>query len=385
MENLNSVAFIAKINEILAIDGADNIVIAKIEGWSSIVSKNTYNVGDLVLCITTDAVIPENLAVKWGVDRYLRKGNRVRTVKLKGVYSECILISSQDVNQAYIDIYNKKHDYLNWVLGHDAMKDFDIYKYEPPTIVIQEKNGRKHKYHQNPNFSVYYKFPNQKNTPNMFNEDDDVVITRKIHGTNARYGIVKKSKLSILDKIKKFFGNKWVEYEYIYGSHNVEKGSDSQGFYSTDVWKEIADKYNIKNKLWNLVKSVDDFSDHSGVILYGEIYGQGIQGDKYNYGLKSKEIKFFDIEWDSNYQSNDDFELIMNDDLLLPIVEKLYEGKWSKEEQDKWVTNQFIEGTKTPHEGIVVKCITGDRKRISKVINPDYLIFSEKFVVPDSH
>ena len=68
---------------------------------------------------------------------------------------------------------------------------------------------------------------------------DLVEITRKIHGTNARYGIVKKCKLSIWDKVKRFFGDEWVEYEYVYGSHNVEKGSDSQGFYSTDVWRTI--------------------------------------------------------------------------------------------------------------------------------------------------
>ena len=35
-----------------------------------------------------------------------------------------------------------------------------------------------------------------KNVTGMFTEEDDVQITRKIHGTNARYGIVKKTKLS---------------------------------------------------------------------------------------------------------------------------------------------------------------------------------------------
>jgi hypothetical protein len=70
----------------------------------------------------------------------------------------------------------------------------------------------------------------------MFSEEDLVEITRKMHGTNARYGIVKKRKMSIWDKVKRFFGDEWAEYEYVYGSHNVEKGSDSQGFYGTDVW-----------------------------------------------------------------------------------------------------------------------------------------------------
>ena len=110
------------------------------------------------------------------------------------------------------------------------MELLGIHKYEPPVKMVEMSvGGRKFKYHQNPNFHVYYKFPNMKNVPDMFNENDEVCITRKLHGTNARYGIVKKKKLSFLDKIRGWFGNQWVGYEYVYGSHNVEKGSDSQG------------------------------------------------------------------------------------------------------------------------------------------------------------
>lgn len=377
MENQNSVAFIGKINEILAIDGADKIVIAKINGWSSIVAKDVHKVGDLVLTITTDAVIPEKAAIAWGVDRYLRKGNRVRTVKLKGVYSECILIPLKDCPQGLVKFGNVNG-------GEDMMSNFDIYKYEPPAIVIQEKNGRKHKYHQNPNFHIYHKFPNQKNTPNMFNEDDDVVITRKIHGSNFRASIVKKHKLTILDRIKKFFGNKWAEYTFAYGSHNVEKGSDSQGFYSTDIWREMCDKYKIKDNLWNLVKS-NFFKDNLNTCLtiYGEVYGLGVQGDKYNYGLYHRELLMFDIEHDGVYLDQVSKEVYFNY-LGLPMVEKLYQGKWSKEIQEKYLYDN-IKGTNTPEEGIVVTHMSGDRKKISKVINPNYLIFSEKWVVPDSH
>jgi hypothetical protein len=111
-----------------------------------------------------------------------------------------------------------------------------------------------------------------KNVPDLFDEEDQVVITRKLHGTNARYGIVRKKKLSLLDRVKKFFGNKWVEFEWVYGSHNVEKGSDSQGFYSTDVWRTIGDEYKIKEKLWEYVKEYF-IPQHlgSGIVIYGEM------------------------------------------------------------------------------------------------------------------
>ena len=71
--------------------------------------------------------------------------------------------------------------------------------------------------------------------------------------------------------------------------------------------------------------------------------------------------------------------------LELPYVEILHYGDWSQEVQDKFVFNNFIEGTKVPHEGIVIKYHTGEREKIAKVINPDYLIFAEKHNVGDSH
>jgi len=45
----------------------------------------------------------------------------------------------------------------------------------------------------------------------------------------------------------------------------------------------------------------------------------------------------------------------------------------------------MIKGTKVPHEGIVIKYHTGERQKVAKVINPEYLIFGEKNDIGDSH
>ena len=374
MENLNSVAYVAKVNEIKPIEGADKIELAVVSGWNCIVQKGHYSVNDLVIVAVTDAVIPQKLSDAMNVTNYLRKGQRVRTVKLKGVYSECLIIPLD---------YSPDQDVQD---GDDMMDVLGIHKYEPPATQIQLSSGRKIKYHQNPNFGIYYKFPNIKNVPDLFTSEDNVQITRKIHGTNARYGIVKKSKLSFWDKAKKFFrlADKWIEYEYVYGSHNVEKGSDSQGFYSTDVWREIADKYDIKNKLWNFVKVADALDIGAGVILYGEIYGPGIQKN-YDYGLKELEFAGFDMTINNQYENVFFTKHAFENLLGLRHVPELYVGQWSKEIQDKFVFNNMIDGTKIPHEGIVVKEVSGDRHKVAKVINPDYLIYGEKHDVGDSH
>lgn len=382
MENNNSVCYVARINEIKPIPGADNIEQAIVGGWNCIIQKGQYAEGGLVVVATTDAVIPQDLSDNLNVTNYLRKGNRVRTVKLRGVYSECLIIPfmyASISSNFYGQLVVKKVEE-----GTDCMDIMGIYKYEPPAVQVQLSSGRKIKYHQNPNFGVYYKFPNIKNVQGMFTEEDEVEITRKIHGTNARYGIVKKKKISIWDKVKRFFGNEWVEYEYVYGSHNIEKGSDSQGFYDTDVWRTVADKYNIREKLWELFKAAKElYNINEGITIYGEIYGPGIQKN-FDYGLKEIDYVGFDVTINGEYCDTARSWAIQNI-LGLNYVPTLYYGNWSQETQDSFVFNTFIEGTKIPHEGIVIKSLDGNRHKVAKVINPDYLIYGEKHDIGDSH
>jgi RNA ligase (TIGR02306 family) len=377
MENQNSVCYVATINEIKPIEGADNIELAIVGGWNAITKKGEYKAGDFIVVATTDAVIPQDLSDKMEVTGYLRKGQRVRTVKLRGVYSECLLIPTK-----YIPGFGD-----NYSEGKDMMEKMGISKYEPPVKQVQLASGKKIRYQDNPNFHVYYKFPNLKNVAGMFTEEDTVEITRKIHGTNARYGIVKKTKLTFWDKVKKFVGlaDKWIGYEFVVGSHNVEKGSDSQGFYDTNVWYEIADKYEIKKRLWEYVKSTSmepEIGD--GITIYGEIYGAGIQKN-YEYGLKDIQFAGFDVKENGEYLSPINAKLLIANILELRYVEILHFGNWSQEVQDKFVFNNFIPGTKVPEEGIVIKYHTGERNKVAKVINPDYLIYGEKHNVGDSH
>jgi hypothetical protein len=76
MENNNSVCYVARINEIKPIPGADNIEQAIVGGWNCIIQKGQYAEGGLVVVATTDAVIPEGLAEKLNVVNYLRKRSK---------------------------------------------------------------------------------------------------------------------------------------------------------------------------------------------------------------------------------------------------------------------------------------------------------------------
>jgi RNA ligase (TIGR02306 family) len=225
MENQNSVCFVARIGEVKPIEGADNIEQAFVGGWSCIVPKGQYKQGYLAVVATTDAVIPQELSDLMNVTNYLRKGQRVRTVKLRGVYSECLIIPFDKflLPKTFADTVKE---------GKDMMELLGIYKYEPPAVQVQLSSGKIRKCKENEAFKVYYKFPNIKNVNGMFNEFDEVEVTRKIHGTSARYGIVRKVELTLLDKVKlklnKMFGIggdswKYCDYEFYIGSHNVVK------------------------------------------------------------------------------------------------------------------------------------------------------------------
>ena len=381
MENNNSVCYVGSVTEVKAIEGADNIELAVVGGWNAITKKGEYQVGSLVVVATTDAVIPVKLSDAMNVTGYLRKGQRVRTVKLRGVYSECLIIPIANVPDSY------RYD------GCDCMELLGIVKYEPPVTQVQLSSGKKIRYRANTNFHVYYKFPNLKNVAGMFTETDEVQITRKLHGTNARFGVVKKTNLSLFDRTRMWvqrnvpllsFPNwKWLDYEYVYGSHNVEKGSDSQGFYSTDVWRTIAERHDIKNKLWKTVREFGKDAIGNGFVIYGEIYGAGIQKN-YDYGLTDLQFALFDVTVDNKYQATRDTEWIA-ESLGLEHVPVLHEGSWSQQVQDKYTFKNFIARTKVPHEGIVIKHVSGDRHKVAKVINPDYLIYGEKNNVGDSH
>ena len=121
-----------------------------------------------------------------------------------------------------------------------------------------------------------------------------------------------------------------------------------------------------------------------GITLYGEIYGAGIQKG-YDYGLDDIKFAVFDIKENGEYIKPVIAKFAVEGVLTLPYVDVLYSGKWSQEIQDSFVFNNYIPGTKIPEEGIVIKYHTGERQKVAKVINPDYLIYAEKKGVGDSH
>lgn len=83
---MRSLASIKTVSEIFPIEGKDRIVLAMIDGWSVIVKKGEFNVGDKCVYIEIDSVLPEREEFE-----FLRKGGfRIKTMNMAGVISQGI-------------------------------------------------------------------------------------------------------------------------------------------------------------------------------------------------------------------------------------------------------------------------------------------------------
>lgn len=91
------------ITEILPIEGADRIEIARVQGWQSVIKKGEYKAGDSVIFVPIDTVLPPRPWNEFLWDKNdPAKPIRVRTVKLRGVVSQGLifprsLVSAQEV------------------------------------------------------------------------------------------------------------------------------------------------------------------------------------------------------------------------------------------------------------------------------------------------
>ena len=133
-----------------------------------------------------------------------------------------------------------------------------------------------------------------------------------------------------------------------------------------------------------LVKDNDDEIDISNgqIIQYTGIYYKNFD-DILN--ISYIETTFIGIVEKDRYLNPINSKLLIKNILDLPYVDVLHFGSWSQEIQDEFVFDNFIYGTKTPEEGIVIKHVTGERSKVAKVINPSYLIYGEKNNIGDSH
>lgn len=252
MSNISrKLASIQKIAEIKPIEGADRIVAYRINGWWVVDSKGKYQVGDLVIYCEVDSWIPNDVAPFLSKGKEPRefegiKGERLKTIKLKGQVSQGLLLS--------IDALSVEHDgnigIGVWNEGDDVTNIIGIKKWEKP--IPAQLRGMIRGY-----FPSEIPKTAQERIQNINIEeykDTTYEVTEKLHGS---------SMTCFLDN----------EGEFHVCSGNLDLKRDE----NNSFWK-AAIKYDVEGKM--------RAAGLRGVALQGELCGEGINGNNYKLNLE---------------------------------------------------------------------------------------------------
>lgn len=122
-------ATIRTIEEIKPIEGADAIEAARVDGWWVVIKKGEYAVGATVIYLEIDSWVPQELApflVKGAIPREYNgvKGERLRTIRLRGTLSQGLLLKIEDCFKI-IEIEGKK--YINMSENNKVARTQNVY------------------------------------------------------------------------------------------------------------------------------------------------------------------------------------------------------------------------------------------------------------------
>lgn len=125
-------ATIRRIAEIKDIDGADAIEAVRVDGWWVVAKKGEYQVGQLAVYLEVDSWVPTSIAsflTKAGHEPKEFegvKGERLRTIKLRGQISQGLLLPIEQV------FPEKDSNYYWSMVGEDVTEILGVVKWERP-------------------------------------------------------------------------------------------------------------------------------------------------------------------------------------------------------------------------------------------------------------
>lgn len=193
-----------------------------------------------------------------------------------------------------------------------------------------------------------------------------------VHNSSARAGWLPTECNTLWKKVLRFF-SLLPKYEFVYGSRNVQLQDkiSPKTFYGQNFYAEWVQKYKIKEKL------------KPGEVLYGEIYGDGIQKG-YTYGCKSGERRFvaYDVQKDGQWLNYADFQYFC-DQRAIPIVPILDVGGFHPDFISPKIGGASVLAPEQKvREGLVVRSYHEEihpmlGRRVLKYINPEYLLREE--------
>lgn len=269
-----TLAHVEVIESLIPIHGKDRIVLANLKGlgWSVIVNKADYAVGDLCVYCEIDSILPSDNKEFAFLEK---KKYRIKTMKMGGVLSQGICFP--------MSILPKK----NYSVGNDVTKVLKITQYEAEmdndkgttaakpkswnpfvrwnqTRLAKKKAGWPHEIAKTDETRI-------ENMPWILQDKETKFIaTEKLDGCSATY-MLRRTKSRFLRREK---------FEYIVCSRNLRLFGVDNSIY----WK-VSDKYKIEAALRNMI------GDREWVAIQGECLSPNVQKNRYK--VENGDVKFY--------------------------------------------------------------------------------------------
>lgn len=351
-------AHIEIIEKMEPIEGKDRIVLATVLGWTVIVQKADYNVGDKVVFCEIDSVFPS--------DRpefsFLEKSKyRIKTMKMAGVLSQGICFPLGILPEG------------NYKIGDDVTGLMGITQYartmdkeeQPPepgkkypawmlklpfigNRLIKSNKG----YSEFPAFVPKTDEVRIQNAPQYLNTDIEWVATEKVDGQSGTFA---------LEKTGKGFLRKKAKYDFAVCSRNLRKYVPDNSSY----WY-AAKKYDIENVLRKLI------GENKWVAIQGECIAPDVQGNKYK--VREPDLYCFNLIYPTGRVDSVKAKEILGEYGLkfVPVIETGKKLKGMSVGDVLAYSNGRSALGDTPREGIVFR--SSDGQESFKAVSPDFLI-----------
>jgi RNA ligase (TIGR02306 family) len=338
---MRKMATIRKIDALRPIPGADAIECAIVGGWTCVVKKGEYTVGDLAVYCEIDSFIPTAIAPFLTKPGHYAKtfegveGERLRTVKLRGQLSQGLLLPLKE-------LYGPLRGLNNHFEGQDVSENLGILKYEAPipASLAGEVKGM---------------------FPSMIPKTDQ----ERVQNLTADLEQWKAEELT-WEVTEKLDGSSMTAY-VIDGDVGVcSRNLDLKHNTDNSLWR-AAYKYELPAKLANIGRNI---------AIQGEIVGNGIQGNMYK--MRDQDFYVYDIyDIDAGCYFTPAERLAMANELGLNHVPVLAPAvNLDRTDMDQIL--KFAEGETTlltsncQREGVVYKC---NEKQVSfKAISNNFLL-----------
>ena len=388
-------AYVVRIDEIVPIEGADRVEVAKVGGWRVMVRKGQFKAGDPAIYFEIDSKVPETEAFEF----LAQKHYKVKTQKyFKGtVISQGLLMAAEDFGWTVRDYFIV--DDKGYAHGADDQDSMFLTKKLGVTYYEAEDNKRKassaDKYQKMAQRmgKKFAKFPYRnlmrhtwgkellylfygrkgdkkngwpewvkktdeervQNMPWILEDKNPWIATEKIDGTSTTFTMKR--------------GKRGKNDVYVCSRNVVFDTPDKTCYYDKNVYFEMFEKYNIKDVLTQLL---DENPKAEWVTIQGETYGNTVQ--KRDYSLEGRDFAAFNLIF-SNAGRVGTVEMnkiltakgvpcvpILSTEFILPdTVDELL---------DVATGNSAVDGK--PREGIVFRSPDGERS--FKAVSNSFLL-----------